>query len=302
MHLAHAVGSLKHACSNCGGSCHGVRVQLISAEEDTRIRTLGAELGVTDPVTEGRLRFEQGRCVFLDAGGCRLHARYGAAAKPTICRQYPLVVTDTGKGQRVGIDPGCYSAWASRHTAAAVPLSGALAHSVPLDERAERNEGAVMAVLTQPGQTLSGALQTLIGQPADAFAGRWIQRLQASQLDELLLRPETGRAVRDALSPTITQIQNLDPSHPPQLQLAPEQDQWAVEVAARMVGLRLAPTMPVVQAVALLALGGALAVSWTDARPEPFGKALAGWARAMRAPIFWQAILPGPEAIVALVG
>jgi hypothetical protein len=183
-----------------------------------------------------------------------------------------------------------------------VQLEGALAHAIHLDERAERNEGAVMGVLTQPGQTLSGALETLIGQPADAFARRWIQRLQASKLEELLARPETGNAVRDALSPTIALIQRLDSTQPPRLQLEPEQDQWAVEVATRMVGLRLAPTMPVVQAVALLALGGALAVSWTDPRPEPFGKALAGWARAMRAPIFWQAILPGPEAIVALVG
>lgn len=308
----------------------GVRVRLVSEEEDARVRALGAELGVASPVVDSRLRFEDGRCVFLDAAGCRLHARYGAAAKPTICRQYPLVLLDTGAPRtdpalpdpdpdpglpdpgprhRVGIDPGCYTAYATR-LAPMPSLDGVLGHHVPLDPAAIRQEAAVGAILGAPGASVASALGQLLGAPArthgvlpPGYPARWIRRLQEADLATLLARPETGDAVRAGLAPMLETLARLDPAAPPPWPaLAPEEDAWAVEVAARMVGLRLCATFPFVPGVALLALGGAVAVAWADPRPSQFARGLAAWARAMRAPIWWQAVVPGPEALRNLVG
>jgi Fe-S-cluster containining protein len=306
---ARAVGPLGHSCTGCGGSCMGVRVRLVSDEETLRVRTLGAELGVDAPVEDGRLRFVDGACVFLDAAGCRLHGAYGAASKPAICRQYPLVLLDTGDDQRVGIDPGCYTAFATR--AAAPPsLAGLLGHHVPLDAAAARQEAAVGAILGVPGRTVAGALAALLGAPATAdgalpagYAARWIRRLQAAPLAALVARPETGDAVRAGLAPLLAALPTLDAAAPPPWPaLAPEADAWAVEVAGRMVALRLCSTFPFVPGVALLTLGGAVALAWADPRPEPFARGLAAWSRALRAPPFWQALVPGPEALRELVG
>jgi len=287
----------------------GVRVRLVSDDEIARVRTLGAALGVHDPVDDGRIRFEAGACVFLDASGCRIHGAYGGAAKPAICRQYPLVLLDTGDERRVGIDPGCYTAWATR--AAPPPsLEGVLGHHVPLDAAAARQEAAVGAILGAPGRTVASALAALLGAPPasdgalpDGYAARWIHRLQAAPLAALVARPETGAAVRAGLAPLLATVPTLDPASPPPWPaLAPEADAWAVEVAARMVALRLCSTFPFVPGVALLTLGGAVALAWADPRPEPFARGLAAWSRALRAPVFWQALVPGPEALRALVG
>ncbi len=286
----------------------GVRVRLVSEEEDERVRALGAELGVESPVVDGRLRFVDGRCVFLDPAGCRLHARYGAAAKPTICRQYPLVLVDTGAERRVGIDPGCYSAWATRDAPALASEEGLLGHHVPLDAAAARQEAAVGGILAAPGVTVAGALGALLGVPGatslpPGFAGRWIARLQAADLAGLLARPETGDAVRIGLAPMMATLARLDPGAPPPWPaLAPAEDAWAVEVSTRMVSLRLCASFPFVPGVALLALGGAVVVGWADPTPAAFGRGLAAWSRAMRAPPWWQAVVPGPEALRELVG
>ena len=107
------MSGLRHRCTTCGGSCQGVNVRLLDPDELARVVRLGQELAVAEPVVGNRLRqTEDGRCVFLDETHlCTLHARFGADAKPLICRQYPLVQLSTEAGQRRGIDPGCYSAF-----------------------------------------------------------------------------------------------------------------------------------------------------------------------------------------------
>lgn len=301
MNLARTVGALGHACTGCGGSCHGVRVRLVDAEERARIVAIGAELGVADPVVDERIRFDGGRCVFLDAAGCRIHAARGASAKPAICRQYPLVVTDTGASHRVGVDPGCYSAWVTR-SAPDLRAEGALAHTVRLDPAAEANEAAVLGILSAPGQTVAGALAALVGRDPARFAGPWITAVQAARLEALLQRPEAGAAVRQALGPVLAHARTLDAAAPPAWSPAPEVDAWALDVARRVVGLRLAASVPLVQAVALLMLGGALLVGWSEPAPDGFARGIAGWSRAVRAPIFWQALIPDPAALRRLVG
>jgi hypothetical protein len=73
-----------------------------------------------------------------------------------------------------------------------------------------------------------------------------------------------------------------------------------------MVFLRLAATVPSVQAVALLALGGAIAAGWTayreprDTRYSEFGPLLAGWIRVMRWRALWSALIPDPATLTHL--
>ncbi len=287
---------LHHACTACGGGCHGVRVRLLPEEEEG-VRARAAELGVPDAVEDGRLRLVDGRCALLDGNLCAIHARFGAAAKPSVCRQYPLVVLQTESERRVGVDPGCYTAWSTRDAA---PLStdGALTNRVTVDAAAARQELALLALLATPGLGVLDALAAVGVGPG--FEARWFAALRAAPLEALLARSDTGSAVRAALTGPVAALRALDA--PPPLALAPAEEAWAVDVASRMVALRLCASFPFVPGVALLALGGALLCAWADPRPAPFGTALAGWSRAMRAPIWWSSIVPGPDAMLGLFG
>lgn len=290
------MSALNHACAGCGGSCRGVRVRVLP-DEVPALLDHAAALGVPAPIEDGRLRFVDGACVFLADDRCALHARFGPAAKPAVCRQYPLVVVDTESGRRVGVDPGCYAAWSTRE-APTLALDVAHAHPSLLDPAAARQEVALVALLATPGLGIADALGAIGVAPG--FEARWLAALRAARLDTLLARPDTGSAVRDALAGPVGALAGYDT--PPALALAPAEEAWALEVTRRVLALRLCASFPFVPGVALLALGGALVCGWADPRPTAFGPALAGWARAMRAPVWWSALVGGPEAMRALFG
>lgn len=285
---------LSHACTGCGGSCHGVRVRVLP-DEVAPLLAHAAELGVADPLDGDRLRFVDGHCALLDGDRCGLHARFGPAAKPAVCRQYPLVVLDAEDGPRVGLDPGCYTA-ASTRTAAPLATDGALPNRVPLDEPARRAEAGALARLSTAA-TVPDALAALGVAPG--FERRWLTTVQAAPLAPLLARVDVGRAVRSALAEPLARAAAW--TEPPPLALGPEEHAWAVDVARRMVALRLCATFPFPPGVAVLALGGALFAGWVDPSPAAFGARLAAWTRAMRAPPWWSALVPGPERLQALV-
>jgi lysine-N-methylase len=109
-----------HACGNC---CKEYAVG-VTAEERQRIEAQGWD---NDPALDGLpLFFEAGlpwarrsflnqrsddSCVFLDGQGlCRIHARFGYAAKPLACRLFPFVLVPAGDHWRVGIRYACPSA------------------------------------------------------------------------------------------------------------------------------------------------------------------------------------------------
>ena len=89
-------------CASCGRCCHG---SLIWLEQDDleKLRAQAWEnhpemVGVKTVIRHGwldrRSRLAQrmdGACVFLLADGrCRIHAEFGADAKPLVCRMFPL--------------------------------------------------------------------------------------------------------------------------------------------------------------------------------------------------------------------
>ena len=107
------------SCHNCGGCCREHQI-VITAEEKNRIdkqKWTGAD-GVADDrpliVAHGadfRLNHQaDGACVFLDERGlCRIHSKFGEAAKPLACRAYPYAVHPSGNSVTVSLRFSCPS-------------------------------------------------------------------------------------------------------------------------------------------------------------------------------------------------
>ncbi len=157
-------------CSGCSACCRTYHVP-VSAEERKRIEGQGWE---RDPefanapyfVQEGswfsgrsfRLNHRaDGACVFLGADNrCRIHAKFGSAAKPLACRIYPFLLVPAGDHWRLGLRFACPSSVASRGQ----PLSG---HVAEVREYAaaleEDSPGAVNAppTLLRKGQRVPWA-------------------------------------------------------------------------------------------------------------------------------------------------
>ena len=117
------------SCHNCGGCCKQHAIEL-SREEFERIvqqgwRGLpGFEVGQpifvwdSGPVWNRRYRLanrDDGACVFLDGQGlCRIHSKFGEAAKPLACRIYPYALHPAGKSVAVSLRFSCPSAVANK--------------------------------------------------------------------------------------------------------------------------------------------------------------------------------------------
>lgn len=110
-----------HGCTDC---CRNhLAVQLLPADKQRLEQQGWTKTDGVDPgsmmVGEGghfRLGYQSdGACVFLDpAGRCRIHAKFGAEAKPLACRLYPLVIHPAGQKVVVGLRFSCPSVAANR--------------------------------------------------------------------------------------------------------------------------------------------------------------------------------------------
>jgi lysine-N-methylase len=110
-----------HGCTDC---CRGQLLITLTAEEKQRIEKQawtaadGVEPSAIFVAHAGGFRLghqSDGACVFLDSSGrCRIHAKFGEAAKPLACRLYPLVLHPAGKKVVVGMRFSCPSAAANR--------------------------------------------------------------------------------------------------------------------------------------------------------------------------------------------
>ena len=110
-----------HGCTDC---CRDQLLIAISAEEKLRIEnqnwTMADGVDPSKMIVAGlnhhRLGHSaNGACVFLDAAGrCRIHAKFGEAAKPLACRLYPVVIHPAGNKLVIGLRFSCPSAAANR--------------------------------------------------------------------------------------------------------------------------------------------------------------------------------------------
>ncbi len=90
-------GHQRFSCQGCGRCCRDLSVQLRDddvqrlAQQDWGNRLDGPATVTFRGVTFLR-KTEAGACVFLDeaTNRCRIHAEFGAAAKPLACRLYPF--------------------------------------------------------------------------------------------------------------------------------------------------------------------------------------------------------------------
>lgn len=111
------------SCHGCTSCCRGRLLIQLSAADNERIQAQGwTEADGINPETmiieeRGQLRLghqADGACVFLDgAGRCRIHGRFGEAAKPLACRLYPLAIHPAGDKLVVSLRFSCPSAAAS---------------------------------------------------------------------------------------------------------------------------------------------------------------------------------------------
>jgi lysine-N-methylase len=109
------------SCHNCGGCCRQHAIYLSEAEEQRIIHQQWVDLPdwpakkglfVADgPRGQKRLATrEDGACVFLDERGlCRIHGKFGEAAKPLACRIYPYAFHPAGDGLTVSLRFSCPS-------------------------------------------------------------------------------------------------------------------------------------------------------------------------------------------------
>lgn len=133
-------------CGECAACCRSYHIPVSAAER----KTIDAQGWENDPelrgvpffVREGswfsgrewRLNHRpDGACVFLGADNrCRIHAKFGSAAKPLACRVYPFLLVPAGDHWRLGLRFACPSATAGvgrplgEHSAAAREYAGQL--------------------------------------------------------------------------------------------------------------------------------------------------------------------------------
>jgi lysine-N-methylase len=107
------------ACHNCGGCCRE-HVIGITTEEKQRIEALAwtvsdgipADSALFVPLGNAwRINHQpDGACIFLDPGGlCRIHSKFGEAAKPLACRLYPYAIHPAGRNVTASLRFSCPS-------------------------------------------------------------------------------------------------------------------------------------------------------------------------------------------------
>ena len=135
-------------CSGCSACCRSYHVP-VSAEERTRIEAQGWD---HEPEFEEMAYFVKegswfagrsyrlnhrpdGACVFLGSDNrCRIHAKFGSAAKPLACRVYPFLLVPTGDHWRLGLRFACPSSAASAGQPLANHLSEVREYAAALEE------------------------------------------------------------------------------------------------------------------------------------------------------------------------
>lgn len=113
------------SCQNCTACC---RHHAIEVTEEERQRILSQRWTEQDGTPTGEALFERqagkgcwlahradGACVFLNERGlCRIHAKFGEAAKPRACRVFPFAFHPAGKKVAVSMRFSCPAVAANR--------------------------------------------------------------------------------------------------------------------------------------------------------------------------------------------
>jgi Fe-S-cluster containining protein len=291
------LGPLRHICHASGGCCQG-NIAMLKESEQEKVIDQAQKLKITRPIQHNALRKDVGRCVFLaDDQRCRIHARFGEPEKPSVCRQFPLVAIHTEQEIRIGIDPGCLSAWKTWKEGPLLSPGSLISTKNPIPSSTRKMEQNLLDMLGTEGTSITKILDQLTGS-AQRFCTRWNIHLSKTPLNEVLSREGTAPIFRTHLSPLakITKEASID------ITLSTEQEEWVLETAQRMLYLRFLSKDLTPHATTLLCLGGAIACAWSNPQPTIFGPAFAAWNRAIRSTVFLATLLPTPNILPWLAG
>ncbi|QDU19100.1 YkgJ family cysteine cluster protein [Urbifossiella limnaea] len=192
-------------CRGCAACCRSYSIP-VSADERKRIEAQNWDLGTSLFDARGTTLNHRpdGACVFLgDDDRCRIHAKFGAAAKPLACRVYPFLLVPAGDHWRVGLRYACPSAAANDGR----PLDQHLAEVREYAAQLEENEPAAR---TQPPPPLragtvvpwddvlriAGVVAKMLGEADVPMERRWRNVLTLAALADGLKfdgkKPVTG--------------------------------------------------------------------------------------------------------------
>lgn len=152
-------------CHGCGECCREYQVT-VTDEERERIASQGWD---ADPRYAGIPLFIRGgtrrhpvyrmnvradnTCIFLNEDGrCRIHEKFGSAAKPLACRIYPFVFVPAGDHWRVGIRFACPSAADNKGRVISASIAELREYSAALEARESLADRPPDAPPLQTGQ------------------------------------------------------------------------------------------------------------------------------------------------------
>jgi lysine-N-methylase len=181
-------------CSGCAACCRTYHVP-VTAEERKRIEAQGwdADPDLKDvPLFardggrfgggDDRLNHRpDGACVFLGPDNrCRIHAKFGSAAKPLACRVYPFLLVPAGDHWRVGLRFACPTAAGNQGKPLADHLPEVREYAAALESDSPAAADAPPVPL-QPGQVVPWAdvfrivavVSKLLGDTSRSLERRW---------------------------------------------------------------------------------------------------------------------------------
>ena len=207
------------SCHSCGGCCkqHGIAItetERLRIEQQNWTEADGIPDGQPLFVKEGGLVSRKwyrlshqpdGSCVFLDPNGlCRIHGKFGEAAKPLACRIYPYAFHPAGRTISVGLRFSCPSVVSNlgrpiaeqrdelRQLVKLVVPEGALDSPPPAIQGSEKSDwedvlqivDALDRTLSGPGPVVVRLLRTL--QWMDLVRQASLTNIKGSRLKEFL--------------------------------------------------------------------------------------------------------------------
>jgi lysine-N-methylase len=177
-------------CHSCGDCCRSYAVP-VTADERRRIEGQGWEAlpefaGVPFWVRRGGEFYlnhrADGACVFLGPDNlCRIHGKFGSAAKPLACRIYPFLLVPAGDHWNLGLRLACPSAAENKGR----PLSAQLAdareyaaffESTTAQEKLKAGPPPLAGSTVVPWgdvARIAAAVSKLLADERDPFERRW---------------------------------------------------------------------------------------------------------------------------------
>jgi len=323
----------KHTCGQCAACCASFRVGPLTDHDIERLKAAAPAVlaAMDDPPAEfletdgyrGQtawfLRKRNGFCVFFE-GGCSVHRVAGSEAKPLACRMFPLQITKTDDGLRLGNRATCLSDAAVYRTGDGVPapiVAAALAESAALPRAEAPAEAALLRVLGLPDVDDPMILSFLAQRPTPdepPIVEPWLEATLGGMLEEIDSILQDGADQGIALGPThpdsptgkdLARFRRWHGARNPERAgtwppVPPEGVPWLIDAVKRQTFLRQYQSFPGLAwaVLAWLAAARYAAAYVTETGdgfdPARFGRVWAAWTMLLEGPRLQRALVLRP--------